>query len=211
MNMRLKGLLFALVLVLSAACPRPGTGKRELFPLKPGSEWHYQLVEYTAYSDRSDTTRVGTYTVRIADSAKADDSTSVVRSVWQGIEVHRTDAGTETTSAHSGAIFYRRGGRALYRYLTLSSPAESILVLPAGAGQKWHSGILDYEVAGQESVAVEGVGYPGCWRVNYGPKGRLFVSAWYAPGIGLVRQLDEREVFGGVTRSDYYLVRTNLK
>jgi hypothetical protein len=204
-------ILSALLFVLFAACPRPGSGKQELFPLKAGSEWQYRLYEYTAYADHSDTTRSGTYTVRIADSAKAGDSTNVVRSDWQGNEIHRTAAGTETTLARSGAIFYRLGHRALYRYLTLSSPVESIQVLPPGAGQKWHSGVLDYEVAGKEDVTVEGVRYPGCWRVNYGPKGRLFISAWYAPGIGLVRQLDERKVFGGVTRSDYYLARTNLK
>jgi hypothetical protein len=212
-----------LVLALFAACPRPGPGKQELFPLKFGSEWQYRLVEYTARSGRNDTTRVGTYTVRVAGSAKAGDSTSVVRIDWQGNEVRVRGPGTDTTYARAGAIFYRLGAHALYRYLKLTSQRESILVLPPQAGQQWHSGISDYLVAGQEDVTLGdtipnrgGSGhvpmkYPGCWRVNYGPEGRLFVSAWYAPGIGLVRQLDEREVYGGVMRSDYYLVRTNLK
>jgi hypothetical protein len=200
-----------LVLALFAACPRPGPGKQELFPLKSGSEWQYRLVEYTARSGRNDTTRVGTYTVRVAGSAKAGDSTSVIRTDWQGNEVRVRGPGTDTTYARAGAIFYRLGAHALYRYLKLTSQRESILVLPPQAGQQWHSGISDYLVAGQEDVVIEGRQYPGCWRVNYGPEERLFVSAWYAPGIGLVRQLDEREVYGGVMRSDYYLVRTNLK
>jgi len=207
--------LSALVLALLAACPKPGTAKQELFPLKAGSEWQYRLVEYTVRGERSDTTRRASYTVRIEGTAKAQDSSSVVKSAWQGNETERVNRGSagiaETSFVRSGATYYRQGAHALYRYLALASPKESILVLPPQAGQKWHSGFLDYVVTGQEDVTVEGRRYPGCWRVNYGPKERLFVSAWYAPGTGLVRQLDEREVYGGVTRSDYYLVRTNLK
>lgn len=204
-------ILIALGLAVLAACSRSGARKQDFFPLKPGSEWQYGLVEYTEYAGHNDTARVGTYTVRIADSTKAADSTRIVRSEWQGSETGRTDAGVETTYVRSGSICYRSDAHAVYRYLVPASPRESILVLPPKAGQKWHSGILDYEVVGQENITVQGVRYPGCWRVNYGPKGTLFVSAWYAPGIGLVRQLDEREVQSGVTRSDYYLVRTNLK
>ena len=206
-----RAVLSALVFVMFAACPRSGSSRQELFPLKSGSEWQYRLVEYTAYADHSDTTRSATYDVRIAGSAKAGDSTSVVRSMYQGREVRRRAAGTDTSFDRSGTIFFRLGAHALYRYLSPTSQRESILVLPPQTGQKWHSGILDYVVAGQEDVTIEGRQFPGCWRVNYGPKERLFISAWYAPGIGLVRQLDEREVYGGVARSDYYLVRTNLK
>ncbi len=206
-----KVVLSALVFAMLAACARSGSSRRELFPLKPGSEWQYRIVEYTAYADHSDTTRSATYDVRIGGAAKAVDSSSVVRSDWQGNDVQRRGAGAETTYARSGAIFYRLGAHALYRYLSLTSQRESILVLPPQTGQKWHSGILDYVVAGQEDVTIEGRRFPGCWRVNYGPKERFFISAWYAPGIGLVRQLDEREVYGGVARSDYYLVSTNLK
>jgi hypothetical protein len=190
-----------------------GTSERNsYYPLSVGDAWEYRLVTTFNRGQRWDTTTLGTYRHRVIRAVNLADGKPALMRVWESQVTLRDTALPESTFAEAETTYYRRMKNAVYRYLTLQDSPDSILLLPIEIDQRWKSKDVDYWVAAREDVVIDGKSYQDCWCIQSRPTNDLFpLRVWFTKGVGLVRMISERELSGKRMKTDYYLVRAEIK
>jgi hypothetical protein len=182
------------------------------FPLAAGSEWEYRLVTTFERSNRVDTTTIAFYRHRIVGGTTLADGRPAWIRVWESQVTLRDTVLPESSFVEAETTYFRATKHAIYRYLKPDSKPDSILLLPMAIDQRWQSEGIVYWVAGKEDVTIDGRNYPECWLLHSGPPPELSpMKTWFARGVGLVRMASDRIFSGKHLRTEYYLVRAEIK
>lgn len=214
-------LIAGLALMLAAGCAGLGRMLRgaayaSYFPLAVGNEWEYRLVTTAELNGKLDTTTVASYSHRIEGTRKLTDGKPVLMSVRNSTVTLRSPVRPESTFQEAETTCFRTTKHAAYRYSSLDSPPDSILLLPIEMDRKWNSSGTSYWVAAREDVKVDHDPLPDrtfsdCWRIRMTDANDPTPSvAWFARGLGLVRMVTERTFGNKKIHTDYYLVRAQI-
>jgi hypothetical protein len=186
--------------------------RNSYFPLAVGDQWDYRLVTTVERGDRLDTTTVATYEHRITGTAKLADGKPAFVRIWESQVTLHDSALPESTFSQSETTYLRRTGQAVYRYPSRASPPDSILLLPIQIDQQWESNGVGYHVMGRDDVQIEDQTYTSCWRIKTSTSADPNpINTWLAPGVGLVRLKDDRNVAGRQMHTDYYLTQADIR